>query len=60
MASTTITSLPGRCNHGGPKACFSHRDTDLEPSKSGVIGLLCAAMGIPRGRYAKTGRTCPT
>jgi len=24
------------------------RDTGLEPSKSGVVGLLCAALGLPR------------
>lgn len=27
---------------------FAHRDTGREPSKSGVIGLLCAALGKPR------------
>jgi CRISPR system Cascade subunit CasD len=27
---------------------FSRRDTGKEPSKSGVIGLLCAALGISR------------
>lgn len=32
----------------GTKSRFDERDTDLEPSKSGVIGLLCAAMGIDR------------
>jgi CRISPR system Cascade subunit CasD len=32
----------------GTQSRFSHRDSDLEPSKSGVIGLLCAAMGKPR------------
>jgi CRISPR system Cascade subunit CasD len=32
----------------GTQSRFTNRDTGLEPSKSGVIGLLCAAMGIPR------------
>ncbi len=32
----------------GTRSRFDERDTDLEPSKSGVIGLLCAAMGIDR------------
>jgi CRISPR system Cascade subunit CasD len=32
----------------GTQSRFSNRDSDLEPSKSGVIGLICAAMGIPR------------
>jgi CRISPR system Cascade subunit CasD len=33
----------------GTQSRFTHRDSDLEPSKSGVIGLLCAVMGKPRG-----------
>jgi CRISPR system Cascade subunit CasD len=32
----------------GMQSQFSERDTGLEPSKSGVIGLLCAALGKPR------------
>ena len=32
----------------GVQSRFSIRDTGLEPSKSGVIGLLCAALGRPR------------
>jgi CRISPR system Cascade subunit CasD len=32
----------------GTQSRFSMRDTGLEPSKSGVIGLLCAALGRPR------------
>jgi CRISPR system Cascade subunit CasD len=32
----------------GTKSRFDERDTDLLPSKSGAIGLLCAAMGIDR------------
>jgi len=32
----------------GVQSNFTHRDTGLEPSKSGVIGLLCAALGKPR------------
>jgi CRISPR system Cascade subunit CasD len=32
----------------GTQSAFSVRDTGLEPSKSGVIGLLCAALGRPR------------
>jgi CRISPR system Cascade subunit CasD len=32
----------------GLQSHFTHRDTGLEPSKSGVIGLLCAALGKPR------------
>jgi len=32
----------------GTQSRFTNRDTELEPSKSGVIGLICAARGIPR------------
>lgn len=32
----------------GIQSRFTNRDTALEPSKSGVIGLLCAALGKPR------------
>jgi len=32
----------------GTQSNFSHRDTGREPSKSGIIGLLCAALGRPR------------
>jgi CRISPR system Cascade subunit CasD len=32
----------------GTQSRFTRRDTGLEPSKSGVVGLLCAALGRPR------------
>jgi CRISPR system Cascade subunit CasD len=32
----------------GTASRFDHRDTGLEPSKSGVLGLLCAALGRDR------------
>ena len=32
----------------GTQSEYIMRDTGREPSKSGIIGLLCAAMGIPR------------
>lgn len=32
----------------GVMSRFSRRDTGKEPSKSGVVGLICSAMGIPR------------
>lgn len=34
----------------GTQSHFGHRDTGREPSKSGVIGLLCAALGRPRSQ----------
>jgi CRISPR system Cascade subunit CasD len=33
----------------GVESRFYVRDSGLEPSKSGVIGLVCAALGRPRG-----------
>jgi len=33
----------------GYRSRHDHRDTALEPTRSGVIGLICAAMGIARG-----------
>jgi CRISPR system Cascade subunit CasD len=32
----------------GTRSQFDERDTDLEPSKSGVLGLVCAALGRDR------------
>ncbi len=45
---TLLLRLAGPMQAWGTQSRFSVRDTGLEPSKSGVIGLLCAAMG--RGR----------
>jgi CRISPR system Cascade subunit CasD len=36
----------------GTKSRFDERDTELEPSKSGVIGLICAALGVDREEEA--------
>lgn len=33
----------------GYRSRFDYRDTALEPTRSGVVGLICAAMGIARG-----------
>lgn len=43
-----LLRLAGPMQSWGTQSRFTHRDTDLEPSKSGVIGLLCAALGKPR------------
>ena len=32
----------------GTRSRFGYRETEREPSKSGVLGLLCAALGVPR------------
>ena len=37
----------------GTQSRFPLRDTQLEPSKSGVIGLLCAAEGTTRDDVAR-------
>jgi CRISPR system Cascade subunit CasD len=45
---TLLLRLTGPMQSWGTNSRFSIRDTGLEPSKSGVIGLLCAALGKPR------------
>ena len=46
--STLLLRLSGPMQSWGTQSKFDVRDTGLEPSKSGVIGLLCAALGRPR------------
>lgn len=46
--STLLLRLAGPMQSWGVQSRFTERDTGLEPSKSGVIGLLCAALGRPR------------
>lgn len=46
--STLLLQLVGPMQSWGVQSNFGERDTGLEPSKSGVIGLLCAALGRPR------------
>lgn len=46
--STLLLRLAGPMQSWGTQSRFTVRDTGLEPSKSGVIGLLCAALGRPR------------
>jgi CRISPR system Cascade subunit CasD len=45
---TLLLRLSGPVQSWGVQSRFSIRDTGLEPSKSGVVGLLCAALGRPR------------
>ncbi|WP_025745506.1 type I-E CRISPR-associated protein Cas5/CasD [Kallotenue papyrolyticum] len=45
---TLLLRLQGPLQAWGTQSRFEHRDTGREPSKSGVIGLLCAALGRPR------------
>lgn len=46
--SVLLMRLAGAMQSWGTQSRFSIRDTGREPSKSGVIGLLCAALGKPR------------
>jgi CRISPR system Cascade subunit CasD len=46
--TTLLLRLEGPMQSWGTQSRFRDRDTGLEPSKSGVIGLLCAALGRPR------------
>lgn len=48
MKHTLLLRLKAPMQSWGTQSRFSIRDTGLEPSKSGVIGLLCAALGKPR------------
>ena len=46
---TVLLRLEGPMQSWGYRSRFDYRDTALEPTRSGVIGLICAAMGIARG-----------
>lgn len=45
---TLLLRLQGPMQSWGTTSRFDERDTQLEPSKSGVVGLLCAALGRER------------
>ena len=45
---TLLLQLIGPMQSWGVQSNFTNRDTGLEPSKSGVVGLLCAALGRDR------------
>jgi len=46
---TLLLRLEGPMQSWGYRSRFDYRDTALEPTRSGVIGLICAAMDIARG-----------
>jgi len=48
---TLLLRLVGPMQSWGTTSRFDHRDTGKEPSKSGVIGLLAAALGIGRENW---------
>lgn len=45
---TLLMRISAPMQSWGTQSHFSHRDTGREPSKSGIVGLLCAALGRPR------------
>ncbi|HZU75704.1 MAG TPA: type I-E CRISPR-associated protein Cas5/CasD, partial [Dehalococcoidia bacterium] len=56
--STLLLRLSGPMQSWGTDSRFELRFTGTEPSKSGVIGLLCAALGKPREE--QLGDSAPT
>jgi CRISPR system Cascade subunit CasD len=56
MKSTLLLRLCGPMQSWGTQSRFMYRDTGREPSKSGVIGLVCAALGKPRVEVAGDGQ----
>lgn len=48
MRYTLLMRFAAPMQSWGTKSRFDERDTELEPSKSGVIGLICAALGVDR------------
>lgn len=49
--ATLLLRLVGPMQSWGTTSRFDQRDTGKEPSKSGVIGLIAAAMGIDREKW---------
>lgn len=48
MNGVVLIRLAAPMQSWGTRSRFGHRDTEMEPSKSGVIGLIAAAMGLAR------------
>jgi len=46
--ATLLLCCAGPMQSWGTKSRFEKRDTEREPSKSGIIGLICAALGRDR------------
>lgn len=49
--ATLLLRLAGPMQSWGITSRFNERDTGREPSKSGVVGVLAAAMGIDRSNW---------
>ena len=52
---TLLLRLAGPMQSWGLSSRFTIRDTGREPSKSGVLGLLCAALGKPAAETEQDG-----
>jgi CRISPR system Cascade subunit CasD len=52
--TTLLLRLSAPMQAWGTQSNFTHRDTGQEPSKSGVVGLLCSALGLPRSADVST------
>lgn len=48
MNGVLLVACVGPMQSWGTRSRFQERDTEREPSKSGVIGMLCAALGRDR------------
>lgn len=57
---TLLLRLEGPMQSWGGSSRFTERDTTLEPTKSGVLGLLCAAFGKPRYEVPEHSNKWPT
>lgn len=51
--ATLLLRLSGPMQSWGTSSRFLERDSGREPSKSGVIGLVCAALGLPREEWMR-------
>ncbi len=49
MEPVLLLRLEGMLQSWGENGAFTYRDSAILPTKSGVIGLLSCAMGLPRG-----------
>lgn len=47
--ATLLLRLVGPQQSWGTRSRFDMRDSELAPTKSGVVGLVAAALGLPRG-----------
>jgi CRISPR system Cascade subunit CasD len=57
--ATLLLRLVGPMQSWGTTSRFDERDTGKEPSKSGVLGLVAAALGIDRENWIDLKPLCP-